>query len=307
MELQWPLILFTFFLCLCGGVLAFQGLLTFLGKGKETQKVALIVAFVALVVGGISVFTHLQHWERIFNGFSALIVGKGEYGMSGIGLEMWGCVIFAITVGLYFLFMRRSDDGVPPKWCAVLAMAVGIALPVVTGDSYLMAALPAWNTPLLILYYLMNTLVMGSLAMMIISHAVKCTDSIELLGKVAFVSIVVQAVVVIIYAIYVTMLGGSWTDIEYYFDPTLPDTPMVDEAAATTMVAGVRGVIFWLGVVLLGCAAPAGALYLLKKKPVDDESKKRIYFIGAFVCVVIGGIIWRCLLYQVAISAFALY
>ncbi len=307
MELQWPLILFTFFLCLCGGILAFQGLLTFLGKGKETQKLALIVAFIALVIGGISVFTHLQHWERIFNGFSALLVGKGEYGMSGIGLEMWGCVIFVIVEALYFLFMRRSEEGVPPKWCAVLAMAVGIALPVVTGDSYLMAALPAWNTPLLILYYLMNTLVMGALSMMIISNIVKCTDSIEVLGKIAFFSIAIQALVLIIYAIYITSMGGSWTEVQYYFDPTIPDTHMVDEVASTAMVTGTRGIVFWLVVIVLGSLGPLGALFMIKKQNVEDAAKKRLYYIVALVLVIVAGIVWRCLLYQVAISAFAMY
>ena len=306
MELQWPLILFTFFLCLCGGVLAFQGLLTFLGKGKETQKIALIVAFVALVIGGISVFTHLQHWERIFNGFGALLVGKGEYGMSGIGLEMWGCVIFAVTEILYFLFMRRSEEGVPPKWCAVLAMIVGIALPVVTGDSYLMAALPAWNTPLLIIYYLLNTLVLGSLTMLIISEVVKSADAAELLGKVALIAVAVQAVVVLVYAIYIGSLGASWTDIAFYFDPTLPDTPMVDAVAATAIVTGARAVSFWLGAIVVGCAAPAGLLYLLKRKS-ELEEKKLVILAAALLCAVVGGIIWRGILYQVAISAFALY
>lgn len=306
MQLQWPLILFTFFLCLCGGVLAFQGLLTYVGKGKETQKIALIVAFAALVVGGISVFTHLQHWERIFNGFGALLVGKGEYGMSGIGLEMWGCVIFALTEVLYFLFMRRSEDGVAPKWCAILAMIVGIALPVVTGDSYLMAALPAWNTPLLILYYLLNTLVLGSLTMLIIAHVVKSTQASELLGKVAFISAAVQALVILVYAVYIGSLGASWTDITYYFDPTLPDTPMVNEVAATAIVYGSRAIPFWLGAMIIGCGGPAGLLYALKKKS-ELEDKKLIIFAAALLCAVVGGIIWRGILYEVAISAFALY
>ena len=67
MNPEWPLILFTFFLCLSGGILGAQGLLTVLGKGKKMQNVALIAALATLVIGGICVFMHLQHWERIFN------------------------------------------------------------------------------------------------------------------------------------------------------------------------------------------------------------------------------------------------
>ena len=92
MNPEWPLILFTFFLCLSGGILGAQGLLTVLGKGKKMQNVALIAALATLVIGGICVFMHLQHWERIFNAFGALLAGNG-YGVSGITLEQWGCVI----------------------------------------------------------------------------------------------------------------------------------------------------------------------------------------------------------------------
>ena len=34
MEIQWPLILFTFFNCLAGGIFLMQGILTLSGKGK---------------------------------------------------------------------------------------------------------------------------------------------------------------------------------------------------------------------------------------------------------------------------------
>lgn len=48
MNPEWPLILFTFFLCLSGGILGAQGLLTVLGKGKKMQNVALIAALATL-------------------------------------------------------------------------------------------------------------------------------------------------------------------------------------------------------------------------------------------------------------------
>ena len=53
MNPEWPLILFTFFLCLSGGILGAQGLLTVLGKGKKMQNAALIAALATLVIGGI--------------------------------------------------------------------------------------------------------------------------------------------------------------------------------------------------------------------------------------------------------------
>ena len=104
---------------------------------------------------------HLQHWERIFNGFGHIT--------SGITLEFIGCIVFAVVLVLYFLMMRRAEDGMAPKWCGVLAIVVGLALPVITGMSYLMASLPSWNTPLLPAYYLANTVFMGGLTALVIA------------------------------------------------------------------------------------------------------------------------------------------
>ena len=161
MHPEWPLILFTFFLCVAGGALGAQGLLNVMGKGKKMQLASLVTALAALVVGGLSVFMHLQHWERIFNGFGHIT--------SGITLEFIGCIVFAVVLVLYFLMMRRAEDGMAPKWCGVLAIVVGLALPVITGMSYLMASLPSWNTPLLPVYYLANTVFMGGLTALVIA------------------------------------------------------------------------------------------------------------------------------------------
>ena len=109
MHPEWPLILFTFFLCVAGGALGAQGLLNVMGKGKKMQLASLVTALAALVVGGLSVFMHLQHWERIFNGFGHIT--------SGITLEFIDCIVFAVVLVLYFLMMRRAEDGMAPKWC----------------------------------------------------------------------------------------------------------------------------------------------------------------------------------------------
>ena len=245
MELQWPLILFTFFLCLSGGILGAQGLLTLLGKGKKMQMISLIAALVALVVGGISVFMHLQHWERIFNGFGSVLGGNG-FGVSGITLELWGCVIEFVVIVLYFLFMRRSEDGVAPKWCAVLAIIIGLALPAVTGDSYLMEALPSWNTPLLIIYYLLNTVFMGSLASLIIASVTESEDARDILVKLSLVGAVLQLVCLVIYAFFINGSADVYSaDIQYYFDPTLPDVAMVDRSGiVTSILAGSNAPLF---------------------------------------------------------------
>lgn len=238
MNPEWPLILFTFFLCLSGGILGAQGLLTVLGKGKKMQNVALIAALATLVIGGICVFMHLQHWERIFNAFGALLAGNG-YGVSGITLELWGCVVEFIAIALFFLFARRAEDGVAPKWAGILAIIVGLALPMVTGDSYLMPSLPTWDTPLLIVYYLTNTIFMGGLAALVIAGLTGDIEARDFMVKTALVGAVAQLVIVLVYAIVINGSAATYSaDIAFYFDPTLPDVPMVDRAGRRRQPAG---------------------------------------------------------------------
>ena len=263
MHPEWPLILFTFFLCVAGGALGAQGLLNVMGKGKKMQLASLVTALAALVVGGLSVFMHLQHWERIFNGFGHIT--------SGITLEFIGCIVFAVVLVLYFLMMRRAEDGMAPKWCGVLAIVVGLALPVVTGMSYLMASLPSWNTPLLPVYYLANTVFMGGLTALVIAGLTRDDSARDLSVKMALV-------------------GGAQQQVAVY---------------AYAIVINCSALTFWLGVVAVGLVVPLVLTWLAKK--VEAGTKLAAYAGAALACVVVGGLCWRVILYVVAISIFALY
>ncbi|WP_449133777.1 DmsC/YnfH family molybdoenzyme membrane anchor subunit, partial [Senegalimassilia sp.] len=65
MELQWPLILFTTLIAWACGVFGVQGVLALKGAGKKSQQLLAVLSCVLLALGGIAVFFHLQHWERI--------------------------------------------------------------------------------------------------------------------------------------------------------------------------------------------------------------------------------------------------
>ena len=161
MELQWPLILFTTLLAWAAGLFAAQCVWALRGKGARAQMPALITSAVLLVVGGIAVFFHLEHWERIFNGF-----GNPT---SGITQELACIVVVGVLMVVAFVMLRRGagdgaaagaangeagraagDDGAPalPKWLAALMIAAAALLVLVTGHSYMMAARPAWDSPL---------------------------------------------------------------------------------------------------------------------------------------------------------------
>ena len=74
---------------------------------------AWIAAAVLLAAGGIAVFFHLEHWERIFNGFGHLT--------SGITQELIAIVVLAVVAVAYLVYLRRPSDGAQRAGVAVLA------------------------------------------------------------------------------------------------------------------------------------------------------------------------------------------
>ena len=125
----------------------------------------------------------------------------------------------------------------------------------------------------------------------------------KLSATVAFVGAVVCAVVSVIYAVAISGMGANYTEMQYYFDPTLPDVAMRQSEQITgAILAGEHAVAFWLGNVAIGCAVPAvlAALVMTGKIPAE---KALAVAVVALVCAVIGTIVWRVLLYEVAVNA----
>ena len=68
METQWPLVIFTFFVCVTCGLLGSMSLLALRDKGRGVQMPALVASAASLVIGGIGSFLHLQHWSASSTG-----------------------------------------------------------------------------------------------------------------------------------------------------------------------------------------------------------------------------------------------
>ena len=295
MEIHWPLILFTFFLAVASGIMFGQGLLTATGKGKKTQKVALISSFVALVVGGIAVFLHLQHWERIFNGFGHIT--------SGITMEFIGVIVFVIVLLIYLLVMRRAEDETAPKWAGWMFMIIGVLMMLVVGDSYLMPSLPAWDSPMLLVYYVCNMLALGAVLTLIISVGCHAEEGMPTIKKLLIVGTVLELLAVLIYAIVITANGGLYTDHGFYFDPTLPDVAMVDTAAVVNLFTGESAVLFWILVMVIGCIVPVVLAFIINKA----KGNVMTLAVVTLVTIVVGSLAWRVILYIVAIHIFAVF
>ena len=295
MELQWPLIIFTTLLAWSCGVFAVQGALALKGEGKEIQLPALIASVVLLAVSGIAVFFHLQHWERIFNGFGHIT--------SGITQELIAIVVFVVIAVVYFAMLRKSaDGGTVPQWLAVVAIAISVVLAVVSAHSYMMAARPAWDTVVWPLTMLLAGGAAGALTVMAMLAA-KGGES-PLGGLAATVLAAASAVANVAMVAVWQASAGSFANVGYHFDPTSPTAPLVDVAAETNVLSGELAPLVWLGVVVVGALAPLACAVFARRK--GGKSWLALGAAGA-ACAVVGAVCLRVVFYELGLSVFMFY
>jgi DMSO reductase anchor subunit len=293
MEIQWELILFTTFIAWSAGLFGTQALAAAFGQAKKAQLVSWAVAAVLLVIGGIAVFLHLQHWERIFNGFGHL--------SSGITQELIALVVFALAAVIYLVLMRRSEDGASvPKWSAWLAVALSAVLVIVMAHSYLMSARPAWDSFIWVGYILGNSLVLGPATFAVIA-ALKGETDFGRIGTWALVGALANAVLALAYAGFIQMLGASFAEVGLYFDPTHPTKAMTD----INEVVGGQAMLLWIGAVLAGAVLPAVAAFVARRK--GDAASWRLWGVLVVICALIGAIVMRMVFYNLGLSVFMFY
>ncbi|MFR2588540.1 MAG: DmsC/YnfH family molybdoenzyme membrane anchor subunit [Adlercreutzia equolifaciens] len=294
MELQWPLILFTTFVAWSAGLFGAQGAAALAGEGKRAQLPALVCSAALLAVGGIAVFFHLEHFERIFNGF-----GNPT---SGITQELVCVVVVAALMVAMFAMLRKADGDADapacPKWLAVLAIVAAAVLVLVTGHSYMMVARPAWDSLLGPLSLLGAAAAMGPLTFAVVEavrgEAVgKCVALAALAGSVA------NAVLAAAYLFAMEAAGDSYTDVGYYFDPIHPTAGMADVAALSPM-AGES--VAMVAVAVIAALVPIIAAVLGRK----SGNWKLWGAVGA-ACAVVGAVALRMAFYSVGASVYLFY
>ena len=287
MELQGPLILFTTLVAWAAGVFGAQGVLALRGAARKSQQMLCVLSCVLLAASGIAVFFHLQHWERIFNGFGHLT--------SGITQELIAIVVFVIVA-----VARKSDDGgAVPKWMAVLAVVMGVVLAAVCAHSYMMPARPTWDSVLEVLSIVGAACILGPATCAVVMAAKG--DSLEAVGLPALVGSVVGAVTSVAYAAFIQMSGSAFTQVGYYFDPTVPTKEMVDVAAT----AAGQAPLLWVGAVIVGAAVPLVCCVLARKK--GDAAGWKLFGGVAVVAALVGAVCLRVAFYNMGLSVFMFY
>ena len=304
MELQWPLILFTTLVAWSAGVFGTQAVLALRDDAPKAQLPCWITAAVLLAAGGIAVFFHLEHFERIFNGFGHLT--------SGITQELIAIVVLAVAAVVYLVYLRRPGGRVP-AWLAVLSVVLSVVLVVVMAHSYMMSARPAWDSVLWILYVLGNACVLGPATVALICAATH--EPVKMAGVIALAGAAVNAVTTIVYAVTLQFLEGSFTTVGFYSDPTQPTSPLVDVSAVGNVFTGDLAPLMWIGVIALGAVVPLVAALLERRgtAAVSAEgaaaatSRIELWMAVAVVAAVIGAICMRVVFYELGASVFMLY
>jgi anaerobic dimethyl sulfoxide reductase subunit C (anchor subunit) len=292
METMWPLILFTTFIAWSAGLFGAQGLLALKGKAPKAQLPALIIAFVLMAVGGVAVFFHLQHWERIFNGFGHLT--------SGITQELIGVVLMFMVMVAYFTMIRRNGADKLPAWCGVLALIVALILVVVMGHSYMMPSRPAWDSVAQIASLIGASCVLGPATLAIIME-VRGDETADI-GTPVLLGSVVNAVATVVYLIVMNAASSAFTSLGYYYDPTQITRGMIDFEAATGVFSGDRLTLSVTGMV---CVLVSVVLaFICKKYP-----KGRWKLGGTLIAVAafIGAIVLRIIFYELGLSVYMFY
>lgn len=299
MEMQWELMVFTLLVCLGAGIFGIQGFIALRRKDTNLQMPALIASVVSVGLGGIASFLHLQHWERIFNGFGHLT--------SGITQEMIAIVVFVVMAVVYFIVLRRSEEGKAlPKWCALLAIIVAVALVVVMAHSYNMAARPVWNTPVLWLYYLSNAVLFGGLFVMLLASVKKEADIKKTAIRFALVGVIALAIMTAVYLAVFAASANAYSGVQFYWDYVHPTKPIMDAATMLSSLAfGSNAVLFWLGVVACGLVIPAVCIFLAMRK--EASASVTVYAVVGLLGALAGGMCFRVILYILGFSVFMIF
>ena len=285
MEIQWPLLIFSVLLGITGGIYVFLGAGELKGRFKDVRFVGALVALACLAVGGCVSVLHMGHPERATH----LLGNLG----SGLAKELLIVAIMGIVAIVYVVLSKKDYPGAR-KIVGVIAALLGLALPVVAGMSYLIAARPAWDSAALPLTYLGAGLAMGALLM---CGLVMLRGNAEEDGgfalRIALAAVIIMVVTSVAYIV--------WIAIAPYQAPS---------RSIERLVSGDMAVMFWLGAVLAGLVAPTAltALACVKATKGDantglaDPKKLATFMFAAFACSAVGAVVLRVIMYGVGTS-----
>ncbi len=199
-ETQWPLVIFSLLAGVGGTLGAFAALALLLKKAEKSAFVALIVALVLFVLGGLASMLHLASPQN------AMAAATNLLSFSGISVELIMLGASFIAMLALAIMVKRGAEGTALKVVAVLVIICGLVLAFVCGHGYVIDARQYWNTNLLPLAYLGSVLPAGGLLYLALEAFKDAEADLKSLELVTLIAAVVSAITLVVYLVFV---GGE--------------------------------------------------------------------------------------------------
>ncbi|WP_314009900.1 DmsC/YnfH family molybdoenzyme membrane anchor subunit [Cryptobacterium curtum] len=267
MSVQWSLVIFTLLTGMAGWMLVCVAVSECRKEALQANSIAAITAIVLAIIGGLASVTHLAHPEHM--------LGVLSHPTEGIFLEALLTGMVILFAALYLVALRRGAEMSMRRILAILAALFGALLSFAAGKSYMMEAIPTWNTCFLPLGYL-GTAIPAGIASYILVLTRK-DKSFDQLSTIAFFG-------------RLLLVGGV----------------ISAATSACYLIVAAQGQIFLsLCIVVLAGIVPAICGWLIVKQP------KRAFGFAfvALISALAGGLAYRAcmwLVYDKAINLFKL-
>jgi anaerobic dimethyl sulfoxide reductase subunit C (anchor subunit) len=277
MEVSWSLVFFTLFVGLGMGAFGYVAIAEWLGTAERSRLPGAIIALVAMAAGGISSALHLGHVERVANVLANL--------SSNIAQELILVIAVGSFVVLYIILLQVGASDIVRRIVATLGLIAGIGLAFMNGQIYVLQARPAWNTVLWPLIYTASAAVLGLFTMYAWAAIRNEEDAavIKGLNMSSFVAVIIQAVLVIAYVIYLALAPF----------PAETRSPM-------RLIGGDLALIFWGGVVVLGLILPLWLTF--RSRTAETETTFLTTAAVGLVCTFVGAVAIRAIMYGLGTS-----
>jgi len=267
MAIQWMLVLYSLFMGLAIGPFGLLAITDASAKRPALSKWASVVGLVCIVIAGVFAFSHLGKPLSAIYVFSNF---RSPMTQETAMVVVTGIVAAVLAASMLFNFLPGLRK--PLAWIGLVLSVVSV---IMIAGIYLLPARPAWNIWLLPLALLMSSLINGLLLAWVLAAFVPVgageTDRPALVEKLrswALPVLVLYAAVAIVYFLMAASLAGGIVRI----------------------LIGDLAFWFWLGLIVVGLAAPAVLVWFGKKSP-------KLSVLAAFVFLLVGGLVVRALLF----------
>ena len=207
-------------------------------------------------------------------------------------------MVLAVVMVVYFVYLRRAGgEARVPAWLSAIGIVVAAILVIVMGHSYMMASLPAWDSVLQIASLLGAACGFGPATMALIC-AVR-DEASDLDAKANLIGQAVNVVLVVAYLVAMQATAGSYTAVEFWFDPTSPTMDITPDGS-TAPFSGAS--VAWAVTAIVAAVAGLGSALAGRAK-----GDWKVWGAVGAACVLVSALALRAVFYMTGVSIYPFF